>query len=311
MGLWNVLEAAGFKSLNLRFLNQDPLENFFGQVRARGGCNSNPTCMGFISNFKTLLINSFFSEGSKEHNQGFNCEHDEADPLTDFSNMISESMYNTAVPNTSTFDYDIDSDCDAPTADNLQSIDINMTLPTDSYAEIVTLQPSETRNMYPRNYVCGWVAKKIILVARSHKCNDCWASLTTRDTLPEHSLISDKEYTVNSLKRPNSNFFKIFTSVSRTVSKLLLKNYKMSGLIKFTENYIKRTTNLTSLGCINHDLKDIFLKTTIRLILFSWLKRVTRILNGKDTRVLNNMDALQLQAAKYYFKYRKRPFNNR
>ncbi|KAL1488734.1 hypothetical protein ABEB36_014533 [Hypothenemus hampei] len=63
------LEAFKFLTFNLkhrfnikffmpRRLNQDPLENFFGQMRQHGGRNINPNVPVFINHFKTLLVNN-------------------------------------------------------------------------------------------------------------------------------------------------------------------------------------------------------------------------------------------------------------
>ncbi|XP_066581949.1 uncharacterized protein [Prorops nasuta] len=59
--LWKLLKEKGFKSFTPRYINQDPLENFFGQIRSFGHRNINPTCAQFEMSFKALLINNLTS----------------------------------------------------------------------------------------------------------------------------------------------------------------------------------------------------------------------------------------------------------
>lgn len=46
------LHSAGLKSILLRHINQDPLENFFGAIRAHGLRNNMPSAHTFISAYK-------------------------------------------------------------------------------------------------------------------------------------------------------------------------------------------------------------------------------------------------------------------
>ncbi|XP_049825047.1 uncharacterized protein LOC126265983 [Aethina tumida] len=54
-----------------RSFNQDPLENFFGQIRSHGVRNVNPMCISFISSTKALTVNFMSS-----HFPSFNCGED-------------------------------------------------------------------------------------------------------------------------------------------------------------------------------------------------------------------------------------------
>lgn len=70
--IWEILSGKyNFTSLNTRYLNQDVLENFFGQIRShRVRCNS-PTSVQFDQSFKTFLINSITSLNIKNGNCEF------------------------------------------------------------------------------------------------------------------------------------------------------------------------------------------------------------------------------------------------
>ena len=46
----------GVNSFLSERLSQDPLENYFGQQRQRGGVNENPTCDQFLKNNQALRV---------------------------------------------------------------------------------------------------------------------------------------------------------------------------------------------------------------------------------------------------------------
>lgn len=68
--LWEFLQSKGFTELKPRHLNQDPLEIRFGQYRAHGERNTNPTCWQFEGIHNASLI----SEMSEKKSFDTNCE---------------------------------------------------------------------------------------------------------------------------------------------------------------------------------------------------------------------------------------------
>ncbi|CAH2985715.1 unnamed protein product [Chilo suppressalis] len=66
--IWLDLQNKGFRSLNLRQLNQDSLEHFFGVIRKSSPTNRNPTCSHFASAISTVLVSS--------QTRRTNCEND-------------------------------------------------------------------------------------------------------------------------------------------------------------------------------------------------------------------------------------------
>lgn len=70
---WKVLKSLGFKSLDARRLNQDPLENHCGRVRSQGLKNHRPTPLQFKQIAKSLLIDNLTSD----HSPGANCAADD------------------------------------------------------------------------------------------------------------------------------------------------------------------------------------------------------------------------------------------
>lgn len=83
--LLSVLKSVGFKQVSPRFLNQDPLENFFGKIRQRGVRFTNPTCTSFVNFYKSLLVNNLIGKQSV----GANCEEDNCDILLTLKKFLS------------------------------------------------------------------------------------------------------------------------------------------------------------------------------------------------------------------------------
>ena len=89
--LWKMLKEKGVRSLKPRYINQDALENLFGDIRSCGRRDVNPTPKSFISAFKTCLVQN----ASSKHSPLANCEEDfSACLLTDFQELFLASNAN-------------------------------------------------------------------------------------------------------------------------------------------------------------------------------------------------------------------------
>lgn len=75
----------GCSSLKPRSLNQDPLENLFGNVRYGCGCNDNPTVQQFIASLKTQLLNGLANQAFKSKN----CEDDDHTLLSNLQSFLN------------------------------------------------------------------------------------------------------------------------------------------------------------------------------------------------------------------------------
>jgi len=97
--LWKQLENLGFEYLNLRNLNQDPLENLFCQIRQHGVSNSNPTCHQFIAALKTVVLNNLVLLVSKFAN----CEDENSKNLENFRCFLNSDPENVPLEETKLF----------------------------------------------------------------------------------------------------------------------------------------------------------------------------------------------------------------
>ncbi|XP_008546287.1 uncharacterized protein LOC103570355 isoform X2 [Microplitis demolitor] len=83
--LCQFLFKAGFKSINLRHLTQDGLENFFGLIKNLQGCNHKLTTTHFISAFKTSILTIF----SDCNVRGANSEIESSPTIIQLQNLLT------------------------------------------------------------------------------------------------------------------------------------------------------------------------------------------------------------------------------
>jgi len=83
-----MLQTYGFTTLNLKYLNQDPIENLFSQIRNHGQQNNNPTPYLFGTSFKALLTCNLTSK----HSVSANCQEDKENFLSLLTLMRTEEI---------------------------------------------------------------------------------------------------------------------------------------------------------------------------------------------------------------------------
>ena len=88
--LWRKLQSLGFQSFNTRNINQDTVENFFGQVKAHDFRSNKPSCYQFEAIFKSLLVTNLTSK----HSPGFNCEEDSGEFILSECNSLLSDIRN-------------------------------------------------------------------------------------------------------------------------------------------------------------------------------------------------------------------------
>lgn len=109
--LWKILTCKyGFTSLKTCYCNQDPIENFFGQVRSHAIRNINPTPRQFEDSFIALL----FSNMKSILIIGGNCETvEDSFMLLSLETYLKNNLQNAEVCNVRNNDDDNDNDNDA------------------------------------------------------------------------------------------------------------------------------------------------------------------------------------------------------
>lgn len=269
--LWRKLEGDGFQYLSPRNLNQDALENFFSLVRSHGQRNVNPTSAAFTNSFKTLIINNFMSDRSISSN----CEDDGSVAiLHNFKNFLTEDIE------------DIQSDHSVQLHYNIME------------------HPQESA--YVSAYICGYIAKKIF--NKIHSCDTCIKNLTTTEEQSVHLMIMARRYSKKCLLLPSTKFMILFKEASSTISHLLIKYCLCNKVCDNIKKSLLQTINFESIYCeIHSDIRHQFLSELTTLMMFTWVKRINKIIRGVDSRFTPSLlsDPVFLLAHKKYLQRRK------
>lgn len=150
LNLWKMLKFKNYKFLLTRNLDQDCLENYFGQIRNACGNARNPTAIQFTRAFKKLLAIGYFHE-----TEGSNCMEDSSDILL---NITSESLKN---------------------------IESFQEKKYENISPIIKIESTEYRNLISEEgnalvYVGGYFLRRCLF---KHSCHTClqYCSLSERD----------------------------------------------------------------------------------------------------------------------------------
>ncbi|RVE41218.1 hypothetical protein evm_014131, partial [Chilo suppressalis] len=227
-----------------RNFNQDPIENFFGNIRSFSGRNVSPNTVAFEGAYKALLLNGF----SAPHSRRANCEADNNECLETLDFFLRGEFVNPDVPNNSQMEVKI----------NFNE-DVGTSLDSDAGQG---------------NYVCGWVLKRcfkcIVKV-----CKDCREELIDNrsQNVNNNAYLQRKEYFVNKkwLCYPNiiiEKYFKDIQSIAvsclkKNVPKTNVKGTIISLVEIFTESPFKCDTH-------KRKLRDFFVDTTLNVLIYSW-----------------------------------------
>ena len=166
MYLWHRLKnIPGFDYLNLRSLNQDPVENLFSSVRQHGVFNTNPTCKQFTAALKTVVVNKLVAPTTEG-----NCEDDGCTPLENLRNLLqyAEKTETAEVEEVTEFDEE----------------EVSGTSNLDASICFENLEKLSDEDSQGLAYVSGYILKQIDVF----NCDACQSALTTTEMLPSHLL---------------------------------------------------------------------------------------------------------------------------
>ncbi|CAH2086827.1 unnamed protein product [Euphydryas editha] len=269
--IWkNVNERYGFDALLTRNLNQDPIENFFGNIRSYGVRNIMPSTVGFVGAYKALLLNNYNSP----HSSKANCEEDGNRCLQSLHFFLTEeNKQDSNVPKE-----------EIRISDNI----------FDQHKQIDAGQ---------RNYVCGWVLKKCLEnIVKS--CKDCRQNLLDSGTNVNNEFIKRKEYGNKKwLCYPSQELEDCFSELQNITVKYLEKNCPRKNV---KENILNLAECIIEypFDCQIHKekLKKYFVHQVVNILIYSWCRAINRILSGKISYVGD--DETKTAAQLYYNKYK-------
>ncbi|XP_063361838.1 uncharacterized protein LOC134650837 [Cydia amplana] len=256
--LWQFFKNKNIKIMRPRYFNSDPIENFFGQVRAYNYRNNDPTCHSFINTFKSLLITRFI----KFHSAGFNCEEDSGSQLLNIKKMFEpkeckEAEISNPLDNTTI-------DCD------LEGMQAQV--------------HRERLNVHSRAYTAGWVVRKIL---QKIKCKNCFTDLTAPQEGSCHGWISEREY--NSIKNkrlsyPSEYVVRMFGDIVKETNEYLEKKPHINNISEKIKGHILSKYSFDFLKCATHKevVLDMSLTVSVKFSIFNWCNIINKILKGTD-----------------------------
>jgi len=257
-----MLKGAGFKYLETRNLNQDPLENTFGVIRLHCGSNNNPTVGQFVDALKTSIINglAFRDLGNT------NCEDDKTELLDNLHSFLEEC--DASVPHPSTnHGTGTDGAVSIHVAEQVQQEEV-------LYCNMKLLSVA---------YVSGFIARRVL---RGINCDDCTTCLTSPMLLETNAFIYFKEYEEDKqlLTYPSE---KLVETVGASITLLESKMAKVAHMGSVEEKMtvaIKETVDFGWVGlsgCSLHSQRivDGIVRGVTRIAIPWWCKRTNRSLN--------------------------------
>ncbi|XP_063371190.1 uncharacterized protein LOC134659477 [Cydia amplana] len=273
-----------------RFVNQDPIENFFGRIRAINYRNVNPDANTFIYSFKSIVLSNILTPQSTS----MNCEDDDGETLINLSNLFF-----TTSPQ-----------------DEKENWPRNVNTPSSSsvtlfrqdkmnYREVVTERMNVQTSAYTAGYICRKITKKA-------NCNECAKSYTTEEKQGIHEYIKHREYKRlknANLKYPNSRMVCLYRECAQIIHNYLNAACHSNDIKKKIIAIIKSRCELSWLGCKSHKIliKKYFMTLVIRLQVHNWCNIINRILNGKiEEKYILKMHTLHVTAYKKYKAHRLR-----
>lgn len=286
----NYLWSQGVNSILLRNINQDPLENFFGAIRAHGYNNIMPSSTAFENAFKTLLINNITSA----HSLQGNCEKDDSICLQSLKSFIekeSPSNNNDGNEIRQINDYHL----------NIEMINTKTMLESRSRVHVEKCAAIA--------YCSGWMATK----AKKNvfkKCNTCKNNCISENIEDFHTYITKKEYCGKKwLCYPSRALFDYFAQVEHITLEVLKTDAHIKHILQYINLIVTIHTDFNFLTCEEHKntLNKYLLNKSVVFFIMNWCREVSSVLTGKSfynfTKAdCNEMDCIILQAREHFNK---------
>lgn len=271
------------KSLWLRHFNQDPLENFFGCVRAHGVRNTNPTSSCFENSFAALLINNLNSI----HSAGSICEKDMC------SDKMFQSLRNLFFKNKTKITEQPIIDFNHLDADNII---------LDFKNKIKDLKVKSNIS-----YVTGFVIKKLKRIFKNcNICNACFCGNTNSDCL-DYIRLRDYSLSNKYLTYPSFEAMECFSQQQDIIYFILRDSIDMCNLKMYLKTVLSTICDYNFIKCNEHKnvLVEAMQDLLCRFFICNWCRQSNNVLKGIRSDI-EKEDKVQLMCQQYYQKRLKK-----
>lgn len=264
---------SGFKFVSLRLFNQDPVENFFCQVRSHGLRNTNPTCFHFQNSFKSLLINNLISPQSV----GANCQKDNCENLTTLKQLLTLNKSSSNI------------------------IQINPQINLSSITQNVVIPQKSKLALSCQTYVAGAIVNK--LKKLTSNCKFCLETLKSTN-VKNDQILKATQYNNCSLQTPSIISTNIYAHILSEFNSTINLIFKEPNIKLYFLNNINPKLKMTNI-CIHHDTKHLFISAAFNLLMFAFTANVNRVLKGEKLKMLCSEEGTILCLAENYYKHFK------
>jgi hypothetical protein len=266
--VWRTLQSTGFAFLETRALNQDPLENLFGSVRANCGSNVNPTVPQFVGALKTCIINDLSFKDF--HLQGTNCENDDARLLSNLRTFLDRSESSQITQE----------------RDGYNTNDVHIGV--GKQAEWAKRTEEAVRNaqadVLSTAFVSGFIAKHIL----RNSCNVCKMLLTEEPNEFLHADISMSEYCEDkrSLTYPSELLVISVCQASTLMKEILDAKPQTRKMKQYIIGVLRRNVDFSWVncegGCVLHkdEIVDGIIEGVFQISIRWWCKLQNRRITG-------------------------------
>lgn len=284
-------------------LNQDPIENLFSSVRARGGFNKNPSLKEFIFLMARIMSMKYLSGPQLTSN----CEADDDDFI--------ESATLDLDKNNSNEDDNTDESIESVGFDLILSNFLNTNADpkhTTEESSIIGLPsiPDESIQTASIRYFAGYAVFKLFKSVNCEKCNDTLMKKDGSIRDKSELLILNKNYNLSSdfgqLVQPLDDFFNICKLHIEIFTFHFKKNPEMTKIAETIENFcIDATTSnqehrlwFAESPCLSH--RKRILRFMLQVLLFKnckWLNNKTdSTTKSSKLKIFNHNNQKTLQA---------------
>lgn len=274
MWIWSQLKSdvAPVKSLNLRHLNQDALENLFGFIRQCCGSSSDMTTDQFKAALKTCLVTKYSGKIVDK-----NCMDDDSYILSDMRCLLSEK------------------DKENENCNSSQNVQQSLLRAYQPLPDNVDNRLHAIKVQAPA-FICSAIVTDIL---DKNSCLECKQALTTTngDSVHLKYTLSASHYALKKDCRhyPSLQVTNSFLKCQEIFKKVWQKNLHSENVISETVNNFDQEINWSFLSCEVHQSE---LKEQLLLKMCTWLvERKCKMINTDRKKSLLKRTRQTLHAA--------------
>lgn len=280
--LWKMLKKEGFTYLKTGYINQDPLENLFGNLKSSDFRDNTPSCRQAESLLKALMITSL----TLKHSLTANCHDDGAIALKSLNVLCQAPNFNSEKSGNRLHDLKFPDQ------------------PAEIISESRTPGVTVNRLRSAKNFAVEFIKKTKII----KNFKNCEAVFFCNST-PQNEFVSLMEkYAMREINTAAADFFVLgFCTAEKSVNIQLGHSCWCGHLLQRIKDFLirERKVSFDWITCIEHRtiIIDKFYDQIIIYCIDKWCKHLNRLLKG-ETKISKGT-AMEKRAIQSYVTKRK------